>query len=211
MKFSTLTIHLLFLLCACTYAQQTDHSNPRLLGGPCEGCEAVLEFGDQQLGPVDTLPTFHESGLKLKLTGTIYEPDGKTPASGIILYVYHTNQEGIYPTKGDEKGWAKRHGYIRGWIKTGADGRYTFYTIKPASYPSGTLPAHIHPIILEPDGRYYWVGEYLFEGDPLLSKDDIAPKAPRCGSPGLLHLKKEGELWVATRDFVLGQNVPEYE
>ncbi len=62
--------------------------------------------------------------------------DGKTPAAGIVMYVYHTDQKGIYPKKGGETGWAGRHGYIRGWIKTNAQGQYKFYTLVPASYPN---------------------------------------------------------------------------
>jgi protocatechuate 3,4-dioxygenase beta subunit len=34
------------------------------------------------------------------------------------------------------------------------------------------------------------------------------PKAPRGGSSGILTLKKEGDLWVGTKDIVLGKNVP---
>jgi protocatechuate 3,4-dioxygenase beta subunit len=189
-----------------SYSQQAGE----LVGGPCEGCEAVFEFGDRQLSAVDTLPDFNAEGKKIKVTGTIYKNDGKTPAEDVILYVYHTDQNGIYPTKGNEQGWAKRHGYIRGWVKTGSDGKYTFYTLQPGVYPSRSAPAHIHPVILEPSGKYYWLGSYHFKGDPLLRKEDANPKNPRGGSSGLLELRKEGNLWVGTRDIVLGENVPGY-
>jgi len=178
--------------------------------GNCEGCEAVFEYGDKNLNEVDTLPDFSNPGPKLKLTGTIYKQDGKKPAENVILYIYHTNRDGIYPTNGSEIGWAKRHGYIRGWIKTAKDGKYTFYTLKPGVYPSRSQPAHIHPIILEPNGKYYWLGSYFFEGDSLLRNDQISPINPRADSPGVLKLKKEEGLWVGTRDFVLGKNVPGY-
>ena len=117
---------------------------------------------------MDTLPDFNDQGMRIKVMGTIYQRDGKTPAKDVILYIYHTDQQGIYATKGDEQGWGKRHGYIRGWIKTGEDGKYAFYTLKPGIYPSRDNPAHIHPIILEPDGKYYWLGSYHFAGDTLL-------------------------------------------
>lgn len=183
---------------------------PRLIGS-CEGCEAVLEFGDRELSSVDTLPDFEDEGTKIKVSGTIYQPDGKTPAEGVILYIYHTNQDGIYATRGGETGWANRHGYIRGWVKTGKDGKYTFYTLKPGIYPNRSAPAHIHPIILEPDGKYYWLGSYHFEGDPLLTKKEISPKSPRGGSSGLLSLKEEDNLWVGERDIILGKNVSGYK
>ena len=183
---------------------------PRLVGRPCEGCEAVFEYGDRELSLVDTLPDFNDEGQRIKVTGTIYQSNGKTPAEGVILYIYHTNQDGIYATRGGETGWAKRHGYIRGWIKTGKDGKYAFYTLKPGIYPSKSVPAHIHPIILEPNGKYYWLGSYHFEGDPLLTEKEISPDSPRGGSSGLLSLHKEGNLWVGKRDIILGKNVPDY-
>ena len=178
------------------------------VGGPCEGCEAVYEYGDKRLSPVDTLPDFHEEGQRLQITGTIYQSDGKTPAEGVILYVYHTNQAGIYPTKGGETGWAKRHGYIRGWVKTNADGKYTLYTLRPGTYPSRSEPAHIHATIKEPDINEYYLADYHFADDPLLTAEDRNP-SPRGGS-GVLYPQKENDIWVAERDIVLGLNIPDY-
>ncbi|MTI89539.1 MAG: intradiol ring-cleavage dioxygenase [Balneolaceae bacterium] len=179
-----------------------------LVGGPCEGCEAVFEYGSRELTNTDTLPGFYKHTPKLKITGTIYENDGKTPAEGVILYVYHTNQKGIYPTTGDEEGWARRHGFIRGWVKTGSDGKYAFYTFKPGSY-SGN-PAHIHPTILEPNGKYYWLGSYLFEGDPNITDRQRNQKKPRGGNNSILKLSKKNGLLVGRRDIVLGKNIQGY-
>ena len=125
----------------------------------------------------------------------------------MILYIYHTNQKGIYAAKNGATGWGKIHGYIRGWIKTGTDGKYTFYTLKPGIYPDRSSPAHIHVTIMEPDGKYYWLGSYHFEGDTLLTKKEIDPESPRGGSSGLLTLRKEGMLLVGQRDIILGKNV----
>jgi protocatechuate 3,4-dioxygenase beta subunit len=204
MKRALFAFAFLLFLSSCNKSQEINKQNARLIGN-CEGCEAVFEYGDRNLTAVDTLPTFDREGQRIKVTGTIYKPDGKTPAEDVILYVYHTNQKGIYETRGDEKGWGKRHGFIRGWMKTGKDGKYTFYTIKPASYPDRETPAHIHPIILEPNGKYYWVGGYHFEGDPYLTEGETSPDSPRCGTNGLLSLRREGNLWVGERDFVLGK------
>jgi len=204
-------LSLTLLLSSCANSQNRNESNVRLVGGPCEGCEAIFEYGDKKLSSIDTLPDFNDKGLKIRVTGTIYQNDGKTPTEGVILYIYHTDQNGIYATKGRETGWGKRHGYIRGWVKTGKDGRYTFYTLKPGTYPSRSSPAHIHPMILEPNGKYYWLGSYHFEGDPLLTDKEISPESPRGGNSGLLSLRKEGNLWVGERDIILGKNVPDYE
>ena len=209
MKQVILALILAISLSSCGNSQ--NQLAPRLIGGPCEGCEAVLEYGDRTLSPVDTLPDFNEEGTRIKVSGTIYMPDGKTPAEDVVLYVYHTDQEGIYATKGNETGWGKKHGYIRGWMKTGKNGKYAFYTLKPGAYPSGTEPAHIHPIILEPNGKYYWLRSFFFEGDSLLTQNEINPDSPRGGSSGLLNLEKAGNIWVGSRDIILGKNVPNYD
>src|ERR1700759_3557778 len=114
-------------------------------GGPCEGCEAIYEspVPFDKLKSVVKLPDATWDGKKpLGINGTVYKSDGKTPAPGVVLYLYHTDETGHYPKKGDEKGWAKRHGYIRGWLKTDEKGEYKFVTLRPAPYPGGNEPAH---------------------------------------------------------------------
>ena len=202
---------LILLLSACANSQQQGIQNTRLVGGPCEGCEALFEYGNKPLRAVDTLPTFAAANNKIKVTGTVFQNDGKTPANGVILYVYHTDAGGVYPTKGNEEGWARRHGYLRGWVKTGADGRYTFYTFKPGTYPTRDAPAHIHITVMEPDGKYYWLNDFHFEGDSLLTNRELSPSAPRGGSNGILRLQSEGGLQVGRRDIVLGKNISGYQ
>src|SRR5215213_10262595 len=38
----------------------------------------------------------NEPGKPMLISGTIFQPDGVTPASGILLYVYHTDAQGYY-------------------------------------------------------------------------------------------------------------------
>ena len=197
-----LLLFIILIVPGFVYAQN------RLVGGPCEGCEAVFEYGDQKLTPVDTLPGFENAETRLKVTGTIYKPDGKSPAPNVILYIHHTNEEGVYPTRGDETGWGRRHGYLRGWIKTDSSGRYTFYTRKPGFY--GTGPAHIHPTILEPDGKFYYIDDIVFESDPRVTGRYKENKENR-GDSGVVELKKKGDLLLAKRDIILGKNIPNYE
>lgn len=204
------SLFLTLLIASCAKSQNRSQDNSRLVGGPCEGCEAIFEYGDKKLTPVDTLPDFDDSGPRIKLTGTIYQSDGKTPAKDVILYIYHTDQGGVYAKRGDETGWGRMHGYIRGWIKTDKDGRYTFYTLKPGVYPNRSAPAHIHPIVLEPNGKYYWLDAYHFKGDPLLTEREINPSNHR-GVVGLLTLEKEGDIWVGNKDIILGKNIPGYK
>ncbi len=182
---------------------------PSLVGGPCEGCEAVLEYSNP-LNDVDTLPGFAESGPKMKIEGTVYQLDGKTPAKDVIIYLYHTNQQGYYEAKKDAQGWGKRHGCIRSWVKTNEKGHYTYYTLKPAPYPNRIDPTHIHYTILEPDGKYYYISSVEFRDDPRLKNTAQNPAKARGGN-GIIELVNSGGLLIGTRDIVLGKNVPGYE
>ena len=181
------------------------------VGGNCEGCEAVYESPVlfDNLNEVDTLPDFRDEGPKLELSGIIYKADGKTPAPGVVLYIYHTDQNGLYSKKENVKGWAKRHGHIRGWIKTDKNGYYKFYTLVPASYPNSTNPKHIHPVIKEPGFSEYWIDEFVFADDPLLPQEEKSRPGPIGGS-GVLKMEKIGGMLKATRNIILGLNVRDY-
>src|SRR5688572_15322944 len=106
--------------CAQNAGQQKEAKATDIkVGGSCEGCEAIYESPVEfdKLPNLIWLPDWHEdSSNRIAINGTVYKEDGKTPAPGVIIYIYHTDQAGVYPTRGDEKGWAKRHGYLRGWM-----------------------------------------------------------------------------------------------
>jgi protocatechuate 3,4-dioxygenase, beta subunit len=203
-------ILLLLLLSLPGCSQNGSKNKDRIVGGGCEGCEAIHEYGTKHITNTDTLPDYFNAGPKLEISGTIYHRDGKTPAKDVILYIYHTDQGGIYPTKGDEKGWARRHGYIRGWIKTNEDGKYKFYTLRPGAYPGRQNPEHIHPVIKEPGKSEYWIDEFLFDDDPILTKHERTSQQQRGGS-GIIKTTKKDGIQIATRDITLGLNVPDYD
>ncbi len=208
---------LLCSICFCGCAQNDTSTTGKakdpgqLVGGSCEGCEAIHEspVPHKQLSWQDTLPDFNDPGPKLIVSGTVYKNDGVTPAPDIVLYVYHTDQKGLYPTKGNEKGWGKRHGYLRSWVKTNTKGQYRFYTLRPASYPDGNNPQHIHATIKEPGINEYWIDEFEFTDDPYLTKD-MQSRAQNRGGSGLVTPKKINGLQHAERDIVLGKNIPGY-
>ncbi len=214
-KLVAVTLLCMACISACTQNQKRESATLTLkpVGGRCEDCEAVLEYKNlnKPLTWIDTLPDFNEPGPKLEVSGTIYKHDGKTPAKDVILYVYHTDQKGEYSVRGDEKDWGKRHGYIRGWIKTNADGKYKFYTLRPGAYPTGGNPAHIHPIISEADGHVYWIDEYLFDDDPILTDSERKDQPGRGGS-GILKTKRaKNGILMAERNIILGLNIPGYD
>ena len=181
------------------------------VGGSCEGCEAIYESPVplENLSWIDTLPDFFDKGPKMEITGTVYQADGKTPAKDVVIYIYHTDQTGRYSTKGNEKGWAKRHGYIRGWMKTNNEGKYKFYTLRPAPYPIFPDAAHIHPVIKEQGKNEYYIDAYLFDDDPLLA-DKIRKRLEQRGGDGILKLKEINGIWTAERNIYLGKNIPDY-
>ena len=142
-----------------------DHSRERLpysngFGSmPCSKCIAP-----PVMSPQITIADEAEPGMRIVMSGTIFQPDGKTPAEGIVLYVYHTDNTGYYSK--DDDPYDPR---LRGWMKTGPDGKYAFRTIKPAPYPRRDTPAHIHAQIYSDKIAEYAIDEYWFEGDPLIT------------------------------------------
>jgi len=210
-KFRKFQLCFLFVLWICTSCNaQTKNTTTQLVGGGCEGCEAIYEYGDKKLAPIDTLPGFQHNEPQLKITGTVFKKDGNTPAENVIIYIYHTNRQGIYETKGSETGWAKRHGFIRGWVKTGKDGKYTFYTFRPKAYLDGTEPGHIHLTIKEPERNEYYLDDYVFNDDPLLNKK-IREELNNRGGSGIMKPKKENGILIIERNIILGKNIPNYE
>ena len=125
------------------------------------------EYADKTLTAIDTLPDFNKMERNIKISGKVFLKDGKTPAKDVIVYVYHTNVKGVYPKRGNEKGNDKYHGYLRGWMKTDANGKYEFETIRPAPYNTHEgEPAHIHYTLEGPGYPEYWLTGLWFSDDP---------------------------------------------
>ncbi len=198
------------IACSQKSNKKIGQANNINVGGSCEGCEAIHEspVPFDSLSNLLWLPDWNDNGRKLAVNGIVYTASG-VPAANIIIYVYHTDQKGVYPTKGDEKGWGKRHGYLRGWMKTNEKGEYKFFTLRPAAYPGRKDPAHIHVTIKEPDKNEYWIDEYVFDDDPLLT-DTQRKNAPDRGGSGILKVKDVGNMLKAERNIYLGKNIPDY-
>lgn len=131
---------------------------------PCSSCIAPQNISWQT-----TIASKDEKGEPLEMSGTIYQADGTTPAEGIVLFVYHTDSTGYYNK--DDDPYNPR---LRGYMKTGKDGKYEFKTIKPAPYPKRTTPAHIHAQIYSSQIPEYSIDEYWFEGDPFITPEEKA-------------------------------------
>jgi protocatechuate 3,4-dioxygenase beta subunit len=194
----------MLLFIQCMPAQKEAIVEFTLIGGPCEGCEAIFEYEIDPQKSIDTLCDFNDGGAQIYIEGTVYQRDGKSPAPNVILYIYHTNQEGLYESEDDAEGWGIRHGKIRSWLKTDANGKYGFYTLRPGVYPNRAEPAHIHYTILEPNGQYYWINSVYFDDDPLLSANQRIAEKSRGGPGNILHLAEENGIFTGKRDIILG-------
>jgi len=121
-------------------------------------------------------------GEKAYFSGSVSTPDGK-PIAGAMLDLWSTDNEGFYDVQRQGEGMR-----ARGKIKTDAQGRYSFWTVKPVSYPVPTdgpvgkmllkmgrhpyRPAHTHMIVSAPG--YESVTTHIFvEGDPYLESDAV--------------------------------------
>lgn len=200
---ATVALAAVALTAACVDAQVGD---VRVI--PCEGCEAPLVGIPDSIPRHTRLAAEDEPGEPLTITGTVYDTDGE-PAPGIIVYAYHTDDTGIYPPDERYTGWARRHGELRGWARTDEDGRYRFDTIRPASYPSGTNPQHVHMHIIEPGCCTYWISSVHFTDDPLLPADR-EPDADARGGNGLVTPRLENGVWHVERDIRLGRSIDGY-
>ena len=170
----------------------------------------------ENLSSSDTSPAFDEKGQKILLTGTVYQIDGKTPASNVILYYYQTNSNGVYPTnEGEERNMPKNklgqtHGYIRGWVKTDEQGKYEIHTVKPGTYPSRNEPAHVHVTIKDRHMKdIYYIDDFVFDDDPLLTTQRRKKMENRGGS-GVIRFVQKDNLWIGERNIILGLNIPNY-
>ncbi len=182
----------------------------KLIGGGCDGCEIMFVGMPTNINAVDTSFGWTENGQKLLVTGTAYKIGGKTPAPNVIIYYWQTDNNGYYSTtKGmDEK--AKRHGHIRGWVKTDENGKYSIYSIRPAPYPNENIPAHIHTSVKEPNiENEYYIDEFVFDDDKLLKREKRKALENRGGS-GVLRVLISGNLQIAEHNIILGLNIPNY-
>jgi protocatechuate 3,4-dioxygenase beta subunit len=181
-----------------------------MVGGPFENGEFMYIGMPGDIKSIDTSEGWTQQGQKLLITGTIFKLDGKTPAPGVILYYYHTDVNGVYAGKPGLDPSVVRHGYIRGWVKSDTNGKYAIYTVRPAPYPNTDFEAHIHPSIKEPTiDKEYWIDEFVFDDDKLLTGEKRKRLKNRGGS-GILRVLKKNDLQIAEHNIILGLNIPNY-
>ncbi len=166
----------------------------------------VYDYSEKELNNVDTIPDFASKKNKLKIVGTIYESDGVTPAKNVLLFIHQADENGNFELKRHNK---KRYVRHRGWIRTDADGHYTFYTFVPGKYIYGNEFKQILPIVKEPGKPEYKIETYLFDDDPLFNNRRSKVKRTDV-SDRILKLDKKEGLYIARRDIILGKEIDSY-
>ena len=147
-------------------------------------------FGHDILGELDddlihnfARPGESAVGPRIIVHGRVLDERGKG-VSGALLEFWQANAGGRYRHK--------REGYVAaldpnfggcGRTVTGADGSYSFRTIRPGPYPwpngpNDWRPAHIHFSIFGHGFAQRLITQMYFEGDPLIWKCPIVRTIP---------------------------------
>lgn len=111
-----------------------------------------------------TIADSTEPGTRLTVSGRVLGPDNR-PVPSASIYVYHTDNKGEY-VPGSNAGMDRPR--LHGFLRSDAEGRYSFTTIRPAPYPGSRIPAHVH-FEIAPSGHPSRIYEIMFEGDPFIT------------------------------------------
>lgn len=218
MKKTGLFALLISILSACSGQSNTDQQsqntpqtgNKQIIGGGCEGCELMYVGMPKEIFPEHTSIGWTEGAQKLIVTGKVFQPDGKTPAPGVVVYYWHTDNKGLYSSDSQTPEKAKIHGKLRGWVKSDENGYYKIKTSRPAAYPNQDIPQHIHLSIKEPGIKNEYFADLFFDDDPLyLQHKKRYGKIDRAGTE-LLRVVVDGNVQVAEHNIILGLNIPNY-
>ncbi len=163
----------------------------------------IYDRAEDQLTNTDTIPDFRSKTNKLKLTGVIYQSDGVTPAKDVILFIEQPDEDGDFDLRHADD---KRYVFHRSWVKTDADGRYTFYTFVPGNDRRYNQMQQIFPIIKETSKEEVQLESLLFDEDPMLTKR-CRKRLEKKGNPArILTTKKEDGILVAEKDIILSDD-----
>lgn len=146
----------------------------------------------EEISSVINIADENEPGNKMIIKGRLLKNDNITPLNDVIIYVYHTDNNGYYSKKGNEKGVQKYHGHLHGWGKTDESGNFEIHSIKPARYPGNKFPAHIHAVLKIPGKTPFYINDFVFKDDDLVNESYInSLRDP--GGTGVIDLKKNAE------------------
>jgi len=153
-----------------------------------------------------------EAGDRLRLTGTVFSSDCRTPVPGALIEVWQANSAGLYDTNTPGNFTAVHAFNLRGMLSTNEKGEYEIETIVPGRYPippnlpglekyAGlTRPAHIHFRVMD-SLHVPLTTQLYFKDDPFLVGDPWAgPK-----QTSAIDLTQDGALRRGVFDIVLAR------
>jgi protocatechuate 3,4-dioxygenase beta subunit len=179
----------------------------RIVGRPCDGCEHVFVGRPRVVETRARIAPLAAPGPSLRIDGRVVDATGR-PVPGILIYAHQTDADGRYPDRGD----GHPHGRLRAWVRSDAQGRYRFDTIRPGAYPGRTDPAHVHLQVLEPDRCTYYIDDLTFSDDPRNPAPTATERAAARGGSGYVVPTRGADgQWFATRDIVLGRRISGYD
>ncbi len=166
----------------------------------------IYDYSEKELNNTDSIPDFESKSNPLVISGTVFLSDGITPAKDVILYIDQADENGNYELKKQSK---KRYVHHRGWVKTDANGTYTFYTFVPGADRYSNALKTINLVIKEPNKTEYSGYNFIFDDDPLLKKS-CRKKMARNGVDSILKPVKKETILVAVKNIVLETDSPSY-
>jgi len=201
-KLTTLLSLASFLSISFTTLAQNIANNTNSLIEDYKKRSALYDYSEATLNNTDTIADFEAKAEKLKITGTIYLRDGVTPAKDVILYICQPDEKGNYQLKRDAN--RKRYVHHSAWIKTDADGKYTFYTFMPGKLLRTKELKQINRTIKEPGRPEQELAPFFFNDDPLIPELTLACHAEAAKS--MLRIEEKDGMFVATKDIKLGKS-----
>src|SRR5687768_10518117 len=136
-----------------------------------------------------------ERGERFIVTGQVM--DGTRPLAGVSIYVFQADADGLYTRDGSN---SDQNARLHGAMRSDANGRYRFETIRPKGY--GGAPAHVHYVTTAPGYKPRMFDLWLAD-DPLIEERRKAG-LPVPGAPGQVEVRPvtrdAGGVWHATRD-----------
>jgi protocatechuate 3,4-dioxygenase beta subunit len=166
------------------------------------------DYQNLNLSNEGTVTDYDVKPNKLKITGTIYEADGITPAKDVVLYLYQHDENGEFHV--EETGNSKRLRH-RTWIKTDEDGKYTINTfmpgeaIIPLNYPRQYGPKQLYLVAKTNDSEDFNLPAFMFEDDDLLSKS-CKKRLKRKGIDCILSPELKDGVLIAEKNIILPDN-----
>jgi protocatechuate 3,4-dioxygenase beta subunit len=127
-------------------------------------------------------------GQVIEVTGRVLGPDGR-PVPNAKLDIWQANAAGRYAHPGDDNTAPQDPGFQgSAVIRTDAEGRYLFRTVKPGLYPGRTR--HIHFDVTGRSQRL--ITQMYFPGEPGNAKDVLLSRLPERNRAAMIARLAEG-------------------